>query len=506
MVSSIYTATLLGYQGQLVTTEVDILPGLMAVHIVGLGDNSVKESRTRVRSAIVNSGFQFPIKTVIINLAPNEIPKEGGLPELSMALGILISDGQVDGSFFADKLVLGGLSLNGAVQASQGLLASVILAREIPSINAVIIPQEGWSEASCVPDIDIIPIENLQQLLHPHKLKSYRDGSPFISLFKEPTIDIAQIKNQQTAKRGVALALSGEHHSFLIGAPGTGKTMLARAAEALQTPLTLEESLEVTRIYATVGKNNGNLVRQRPFRSPHHTTSGIALVGGGSKPLPGEVSLAHKGILFLDELLEFDAHSLQSLREPLEDKQITISRARGSFTFPADFTLLAATNPCRCGYLFSQVRACACRPHQVQNLYRKILGPFLDRISLEIEMNEEQSFLNDSYANEKSLEWWRSHIQEARLRMLHRSQNYNARVSGKEVMVYVGKFEDTKQLFQNLTKAMNMSHRGALNSARLALTIMDFDESDKLLPRHMEEAFSYRIFSHYQQKMYPFSA
>lgn len=518
MVSSVYTAALLGYQGQLVKTEVDILPGLMGVHIVGLGDNSVKEAKNRVRSAIVNSGFSFPIKTVIVNLAPNEVPKEGGLAELSMALGILLADGQITSDFFHDKLILGGLSLDGSVQTPAGLLASVILARETAAISAVVIPKEGLDEASCVPGIDIIAVNNLRDLAEGN-FETIRNDNPktFFSSFKEPLVDISEIKNQAVAKRGLAIALSGEHHSFLIGTPGSGKTMLARAAEGLQMPLTLEESLEITRLYSAVGKNNGTLMRQRPFRAPHHTTSGIALVGGGSRPLPGEVSLSHKGILFLDELLEFSASTLQSLREPLEDKKITISRARGSFTFPADFTLIAATNPCQCGYLFSSVRACSCKPYQIQNLYRKILGPFLDRISLEIETNEEQTFLEKekNTAEEKSQEWWRSHIQEAKNRMLYRNNMYNTtenknlyngQIAGKAVLAFMEKFPPAFELFKELSRVMNITHRGAVNSARVAVTIMDFEENSELLPRHVEEAFSYRVFSHYQKKMYPLGA
>lgn len=514
MVSSIFTATLLGYQSQLVKTEVDILPGLMGVQIVGLGDNSVKEAKTRVRSAILNSGFEFPVKSVIVNLAPNEIPKEGGLTELSIALGILIATEQLPEGFFADKLILGGLSLDGSLQKPKGLLASVILAREVPFINAVLLPQDGLDEAACVPDIELIPLRHLRELTSPDLAqKGIRGKEKFVSGYTKTAIDVTQIKNQERAKRGIMIALSGGHHSMLVGAPGSGKTMLARSMESLQYPLSLQESLEITRIHAAAGKEHQGLLRQRPFRSPHHTSSSIALVGGGSRPLPGEVSLAHKGILFLDELFEFSSSALQSLREPLQDKRITVSRARGSFTFPADCILVAATNPCKCGYLFSKHKRCSCKPHQVQTLYRKVLGPFLDRIALEIETQENAHLwpqpvtVQEGSTLGKDLHWWRSYLHEARLRMLYRNQNQdNARLATQEVLVYLEKFPSAFALLKELTAAMQLTHRGMLNSARVAFTIMDLDAKDKLLQEHVEEAFSFRVFNYYRQKLHAFIA
>ncbi|MDH4263709.1 MAG: YifB family Mg chelatase-like AAA ATPase [Spirochaetia bacterium] len=498
MIGKTNTICTFGYQTLLVQVEVDIIPGTIGMQIVGLGDNAIKESRERIRSAIIHSGFEFPVKYIVVNLAPNEKRKEGAISEFAICAAILIASGQLPQSYFVDKILLGSISLDGKLQNPFGLMGAALHASQLKSIKAVIIPEKSLADVGCIPDLNVYSLECLGQL---NKLINNQIQRHCNSAIKIPDqaieVNMSEISGLEYAKKALAYSAIGKHHMMMIGAPGSGKTMLARAFRSILPQMNRSEILSTTHIYSTAKLIQNNLVFNRPFRSPHHTTSGVAMVGGGSRPMPGEVSLAHNGVLFLDELMEFSAATLQALREPMEDRIITISRASGSFTFPANFQLLAATNPCRCGYYLSTKQICSCTPQLIYNLYRKILGPFLDRISIEVEVRESgnHQFINTRF--EKNTNYWRSKITEARNRMFSRNGDVlNSELSLEKIIPIYQNLENYDQLIRAYSASTMLSNRGLLNTLRTAVSIMDFNESSIMRNEFLEEAFGYRIICH----------
>ena len=500
MVAKLLTTSIFGYKALPVQVQVDILPGNPRIQIVGLGDSSVKETKDRVRSAIYNSGFLFPVKEIIVNLAPNDIPKKGSICELAIAIGVLIASEQVeDSNFFKNAVVLGSLSLDGSIQNPQGIMTSVISSMQFSNFPYIIVPQESIYEISSIPYNNILFIKHLKDLKNFKKYSSNSHHKKFVPKSATVEIDMKDVIGMEKAKKALCISAAGRHHCFFIGTPGSGKTMLARAFQSILAPLTLQESLEVTQLYSACNLHNGSLIKKIPFRSPHHTISDIALVGGGSDPKPGEISLAHKGILFLDELLEFKNNVIQTLREPLEEKKISISRARGNFIFPANFILLAATNPCRCGYFLSTIKSCSCKGGQILTNFSKIIGPFIDRIGLEVEFFNQEKLYYEDTANNKSSSWWRSKVVEAKARMLFRNKGkYNSELKFFEIEKIVSINSNYKKILKKYRNLYKLSYRSQLISLSVAITLMDIRECSKLTDEIIEEAFQYRVLFKYQ--------
>ncbi len=501
MLAKIRSCALIGLDGDIVEVEVDIYPGLPAFNIVGLPDTAVQESKERVRSAIRNSGFSFPIKRIVVNLAPADVKKAGPAYDLPIALAILLSSEQITADT-SDTVLLGELSLDGSLRHTNGILPMVALARQ-QGFSKVIIPLCDAVEASLVDNIDITPVESLSQLV------SYLHGVIDIPVFKPSIqapernaikydIDLADIKGQEHVKRALEIAAAGGHNIIMCGPPGSGKTMLSRSLVSILPPMNNEEALEVTKIYSVSGllPQNTPLIRTRPFRSPHYTISSAGLVGGGHWPRPGEISLSHRGVLFLDELPEFGHALLELLRQPIEDKLVTISRAQGSVIFPANFMLVGAMNPCPCGYYGDPLRQCKCPPGLVARYQRRISGPFVDRVDIYVEVPRiEYEKLSDNRAGEPS-STVRSRVINARVIQQHRfgenGASCNAEITPAGIMLFCQTESEAQSLLKAAMKQLHLSARAFHRILKLARTIADLEESDIIKANHIAEAIQYR--------------
>ncbi|PIT97356.1 magnesium chelatase [Candidatus Berkelbacteria bacterium CG10_big_fil_rev_8_21_14_0_10_41_12] len=501
-ISLLKSFVLFGLDAHLVDVEVDVSNGLPSFNLVGLPDKAVEESKERVRAAIKNSGFDFPAKRITVNLAPADIKKEGGIYDLPIALGILIASGHIDEKKFKDFLICGELSLSGNLRAAtSGVIQAAILARE--KKLKMILPVENASEAGLVDTLKILPIGNLQELFSLSKEKELQfiegkfDSSTLDSLGADE-FDFANIKGLILPKRALEIAAAGAHNVLFSGAPGGGKTMLARSIVSILPRLEEGESIEITKIYSASGLLNHSspLITYRPFRAPHHSISKVAIIGGGTIPKPGEITLAHRGVLFLDEIAEFPRNVLESLRQPLEDKIISISRARGTIDFPADFMLLAARNPCPCGNAGSD-KECSCSMSQIIAYNKRISGPLLDRFDINFKVEKIPFCDIKKSSGEEPSSKIRKRVECARLIQAKRSQKNlgraktNSLLSQKELEKLINIDAKMSALLEQAVEKFDLSMRGYVKILRLALTIADLEDKEVKL-NHVVQALQFR--------------
>lgn len=505
MLAQVTSCAVLGLDGVPVQVQVDITNGGPFFVVVGLPDAAVNESRERVRSAIKNSGLFFPLKRITVNLAPGDLRKEGPAYDLPIAIGLLQASDQLTADL-SDAMIIGELSLDGAVRHTNGVLSMAMQAQQA-GLKRLFVPASDAPEAALIAGLDVYPIESLFTLYaHLQGLQPIaptRTGLEFQPADASSTgTDFQEIRGQEHVKRALEIAAAGAHNLIMTGPPGAGKTLLARAFPSILPRLTLPEALEVTRIYSVADMlpNEMPLMRTRPFRAPHHTISHAGLVGGGRWPRPGEISLAHRGVLFLDELPEFDARSLEAMRQPLEGERIvSISRAQGSLTFPANFLLLAAMNPCPCGYYGHPTKECTCAPAQIVRYQKKISGPLLDRIDIHITVPPvEFEKLSGNRLGEPSAVI-QVRVEKARMKQRERfekagvtNMQANADMGPAEVRTFCELDEAGKQLMRAAMKQMNMSARAFHRILKLARTIADLAESQVIETHHLAEAVQYR--------------
>ncbi len=502
MLARVISCAIIGLEGALIQVEVDLARGLPSFTIVGLPDKAVEESRERVRAAIRNSGLVFPGMRVTVNLAPADLKKEGPAYDLPIALGVLAASDQLSGDL--DRaLFLGELSLDGSVRHTDGVLPMVSLAHE-QGLRTAFVPYSDAAEASLIEDIDIIPVKSLAELVaHLNGLgdiATYQPDPALLDAAAEPhyDADMSHVKGQEHVKRAMEVAAAGGHNMIMLGPPGSGKTLLARTMPTILPRMTNNEVLQVTKIYSVGGMLPADhpFVRQRPFRAPHHTISHAGLVGGGRFPRPGEISLANYGVLFLDELPEFSQQALETLRQPLEDRVVTISRAAGTVSFPANFTLIAAMNPCPCGYAGDPVKACTCSSTMITRYQKRISGPLLDRIDIHVEVPRvEYEKLADNRLGEPSVAI-RARVEAARQRQRERFKGThtgsNAEMNPAQVREFCPLDATGQSLLKAAVRQLHLSARAYHRILKLARTIADLACSEQIQAAHVAEAVQYR--------------
>lgn len=505
MVNKVTTATVIGLDSYIVDVETDVINSTPAIIIVGLPDMAINEARARIRSAVRNSGFTFPNKKVIINLAPADLKKEGTNFDLPITIGILVEEELLDAEKIKDYAFVGELSLDGSLRSVLGVLP-LVLGLKKAGIKNIIVPKENAKEAGLVEGINVYGASCLAEVVNHFvesplpqtkiDVKSYLENS----LDDEFLYDFKDVKGQHKAKKALEIAAAGGHNMLMSGSPGSGKTLMAKCFASILPPLTISEAIELTKIYSISGllSNDEPLMTKRPFRAVHHTASPNGIIGGGSNPKPGEITLAHRGVLFLDEMVEFPRNVLEVLRQPLEDSEIVISRAKHSIKYPAKFILLGAMNPCPCGFLGDKQKPCTCSEFQINRYLAKLSGPLLDRIDLQVEVPRltTDELLNNSIKEETSLEI-RNRVIKARKIQLERYKDdgilTNSELTPKLVKKYCKIDKDGENLFKTAIVKYQLSGRRYDRVLKLARTIADLDASENIKLQHLMQALQYRV-------------
>ncbi len=503
MLSVVKSATVIGLEALPVFVEVDISLGLPAFNIVGLPDAAIREARERVRSSVVNSEYEFPLRRITVNLAPGDVKKEGSSFDLPIALGVLAAAGFVDADRLSDYLIAGELSLTGDVKRIAGALSMAARAKKM-KVKGIALPVLNAGEAALIEGIEVIPLSHLRQAVDFFNGTAELEPVPHSAreLLEVPAdygIDFSEVKGHDFVKRALEIAVAGGHNVLMVGPPGSGKTMMARRLPTIMPSLSFDEAVEITRIYSVAGMlpHGESLMKRRPFRSPHHTISIAGLIGGGSIPRPGEVSLSHRGVLFLDEFPEFGKNVLEVLRQPLEDRAVTISRAALSLSYPADFMLVASMNPCPCGFMGDRVKPCACSPGQVQRYRSKISGPLLDRIDLQVEVKRlsKEELLSTSQG--ECSEEIRARVEAARERQRRRFANSpnqcNASMKPREVRKHCRLDAAAASLLERAIDSLALSGRSYERILKVARTIADLAGEESIAVEHIAEATQYRM-------------
>ncbi len=508
MLARVWSASIVGIDAVKVGVEVDVSGGLPKIIVVGLPDAAVQESRERVKAALKNAGFAFPVRKIVINLTPADLRKEGPSFDLPISVGILAASQQVDAQLLGDYLFLGEVSLDGSLRPVAGVLPIAAAAAKL-GLAGLVVPLDNAQEAAVVQELSVYGLGHLSEVaefLHePEKF------TPVTLNLREEfhhsidnAFDLKDVKGQNHARRALEIAAAGGHNLIFVGPPGAGKTMLARRLPGILPPLNFEEALEVSQIYSVAGflKNKGSLIKKRPFRSPHHSASGPSLVGGGSFPRPGEISLAHKGVLFADELTEFKRSVLEFLRQPLEDGYVTISRTRQSVVFPAQFTLIASTNPCPCGYFGDPIQPCTCSARQREQYWAKLSGPLLDRIDLQVVVSrlkpEEMTRQMSGETSESVRERVISARDRAQVRFRDHKISCNAQMQSPHLRQFCLLDDASRNLLEGAIRKLGLSARGMDRILKVSRTIADLAGDEELRSHHLAEAIQYRTIDRMQ--------